>query len=435
MNVYEIISTKRNNGRLSPDEIAFIISRFTADGIPDYQMAAFLMAVYFRGMDHDEISCLTRAMTESGDVIDLSDIPGVKVDKHSTGGVGDGVSLVLAPLAACAGLVVPMMSGRALGHTGGTLDKLESIPGFRTSLSTDEYRQLLRRIGVAMIGQTATVAPADKKMYALRDVTATVDSIPLIAASIMSKKLAEGCDALVLDVKCGSGAFMKTQAEARTLAATMVAIGNKCGKKVTAFITDMDQPLGRAVGNALEVKQAIEVLKGRGPADFIELTLALAARMLVVGGIAGNNDTARTILLQCIRSGSALMHFEKMVEAQGGDPRVVDTPDTVLAVAPKETVVLSVRTGYVRAIDTQAVGMAAIALGAGRRKQDDRIDYGAGIIVEKKRGERVVAGEPLARLFSAATTDVSEAMAKIAGAYTIGDERPDPLPLIHAELD
>jgi pyrimidine-nucleoside phosphorylase/thymidine phosphorylase len=434
MNVCDTIYRKRRGERLSTDEIRCIVSRYTAGAIPDYQMSAFLMAVVLRGMDAAETAALTQAMTESGDVIDLSDIPGVKVDKHSTGGVGDGISLVLAPLAASAGVVVPMMSGRGLAHTGGTLDKLESIPGFRTDLNVDEYRGLLRRIGVAMVGQTDRVAPADKKIYALRDVTATVDSLPLISASIMCKKLAEGCDALVLDVKTGSGAFMQTLDEARALATAMVGIGSSCGKKIIALITNMNQPLGNAVGNALEIAQAIEVLKGGGPSDFIELTLELGVRMLLLGGIEKDKDRARARLVRCINSGSALAKFAQLIEGQGGDPRVIDRPDVVLPRAPEETMVISAQAGYVAAIDTRAVGMAAVMLGAGRATKDDRLDYGAGIIIRKKLGDRVESNEPLATLRHGARPGAAEARDRVLGAYRICENKLSLPPLVYEEI-
>jgi pyrimidine-nucleoside phosphorylase len=386
-------------------------------------------------MDPGETAVLTAAMTATGESIDLSDIPGVKVDKHSTGGVGDGVSLVLAPLVASAGVVVPMMSGRALAHTGGTLDKLESIPGFRTALTVEEYRDVLRRVGVAMIGQSERVAPADKRIYALRDVTATVDSLPLIAASIMCKKLAEGCDALVLNVTTGSGAFMTTLENARLLARAMVDIGASCGRKVVALITDMNQPLGAAVGTALEVRQAVEVLKGGGPADFVEVTLALGERMLALAGIEQDRARARARLARCLKDGSALKKFEQMVAAQGGDPRVAERPDQVLPRASKETPVCAPRAGYVAAIDTRAIGMAAVMLGAGRTTKDDRIDYGSGIIIGKKLGDRVELGEPLMRLACDERRDPAEAAERCRRAYAIADEKPAPLPLVYEEIE
>src|SRR3954469_8971479 len=365
MRTVDLIQRKRGGEELSPEEIEFLVNGYTNGEIPDYQMSSFLMAVYFKGMTDREVSRLTECMLHSGDTVDLSGVPGVKVDKHSTGGVGDKTSFIVAPLAAAAGVVVPMMSGRALGHTGGTLDKLESIPGLRTNLTIEEFRNQLSEIGLAFIGQTEQLAPADGKLYALRDVTATVESIPLIASSIMSKKLAEGIDALVLDVKVGSGAFMKSLEDARALAKTMISIGTQMGRKVTALITDMDQPLGRAVGNALEVIEAVEMLRGRAPADYTEITLALTAEMLVLGGEAKDEAEARAKLHEAIKSGAAVEQFKQIVSAQGGDPEAVD--DYARLPAASSTVdVPSPASGYVTRIDCEAVGLAAVALGAGR---------------------------------------------------------------------
>ncbi|HRY30624.1 MAG TPA: thymidine phosphorylase, partial [Elusimicrobiota bacterium] len=363
MNAYDIIFKKRNGGELSREEIEFFVKGVTAGDLPPEQAAAWLMAAFLKGLTKKEMVSLTTAMTHSGEILDLASVPGDKVDKHSTGGVGDGTSLVLAPLLSASGVVVPMMSGRALGHTGGTLDKLEAIPGFRVDLTADEFRRQLSSVGCAMIGQTAQVAPADKKLYALRDVTATVDSVTLIAASIMSKKLAEGTNALVLDVKTGSGAFMQKMKDARALAAAMTAIGNGAGVKTVALITNMDQPLGGVAGNALEIRQAVEVLKGGGPADFCELILTLGAWMLVLVKKARQPGEARKSLEPLLRDGRALEKFRDMVRAQGGDPAVADKPEALLPRARFQGAVPARRAGYVVKMDTRAIGMLVSGLG------------------------------------------------------------------------
>lgn len=399
MRVYDIIYKKRNSLELTSDEIKFIISSYTKGEIPDYQMAAFLMAVFIRGLSEKELAVLTTSMTESGEVMDLSEITAPKIDKHSTGGVGDGISLALAPLVASSGIVVPMMSGRGLGHTGGTLDKLESIPGFKVDLSADEFKKQLKEIGVAIIGQTEKVAPADKKIYALRDVTATVDSIPLIAASIMSKKLAEGCDGLVLDVKTGSGAFMKTFAQARELASVMVSIGKNSGKKMWAIISDMNQPLGNAIGNSLEIEQTIEVLKGKGPSDFKNLLIEIAARMLILGGIENNLEKAKSLAIKNINSGAALEKFSQMVTAQGGKAILAEKPKQTLPQSKFAEDIKSSDSGYITAIQTDAVGMCSLELGAGRFKKEDTIDYSAGIVLHKKIGDKTSKNEVLATFY------------------------------------
>jgi pyrimidine-nucleoside phosphorylase len=434
MNISDILAKKRDGSALSADEIRFFVDGYTAGAIADYQMSALLMAIEIRGMAGDETTALTRAMLLSGEVMDFSDIPGVKVDKHSTGGVGDGISLALAPLVASCGAVVPMMSGRCLGHTGGTLDKLESIPGFRVCLTPAECRKQLANIGVALFGQTETVAPADKKIYALRDVTATVESIALISASIMSKKLAEGCDALLLDVKTGSGAFMKNKDDARLLAQTMLSLGKSCGKKMAALITDMNQPLGNAVGNSLEVSQAIDILNGKGPADAAALTMELGARMLLLSGIARDTRSAKSMLEDALKKGRAREKFREIIEAQGGDVRVLDDPLKVLPHAKYTKDACAEKTGYVASIDTRAVGMASVLLSAGRLKKEDTIDPGAGIIVRKKIGDHVEAGEPLAVLHYSNDRNLVEAKQMLNGAYMIGDTRPELPPLIHEEL-
>jgi pyrimidine-nucleoside phosphorylase len=392
------------------------------------------MAIFFRGLSPVELGAWARAMLESGEVLDLSDLPGIKVDKHSTGGVGDKVSLSLAPLAAACGVPVPMISGRGLGHTGGTLDKLESIPGFKVNLSVADYRRLVRDVGACLIGQTATLAAADKKLYALRDVTATVDCIPLIASSIMSKKLAEGIDALVLDVKVGSGAFMKTAEDARTLARTMIAIGAQMKRKVVALLTDMDQPLGRAIGNSLEVEEAIAVLRGSAPADLTEITLALTAEMLVLGGKAKDEAGARKLLQKSISDGSALKKLEEIIAAQGGDPRVVGDL-SVLPQAKSRAVVAALRYGFVTGIDSEVVGLAAMALGAGRERVDSVIDHAVGFMLEKKVGERVAAGEPLVTVHYNDDAKLAYCQQRVLSAYTIGDAPLPPCPLVMERLE
>jgi pyrimidine-nucleoside phosphorylase len=435
MRMYDIIHRKRDGGRLTPAEVEFFVQGYTAGDIPDYQAAALLMAIYFRGLEDDELGWLTTAMTASGAVYDLSHIRAVKVDKHSTGGVGDGVSLSLAPLVASCGVAVPMMSGRALGHTGGTLDKLESIPGFRVSLTSEEFSAQLQSIGVAMIGQTPQIAPADRKLYALRDATATVESIPLIAASIMSKKLAEGTDALVLDVKTGSGAFMKTMEDAQRLAELMVRIGRHAGKKVRAVVSDMNQPLGRWVGNAVEVAQAVDILRGAGPPDITELVMLLGIRMLVVSGGARDEVSARASLTAKIRNGEGLEKFRRMVAAQGGNPRVADDPASVLPVAKHREPVVATRAGYVTAINTRAIGIAVSVLGAGRSSMDDGVDPAVGAHICKKHGDAVAVGEPLCWCHYSHDWRFEEAQRLIREAYRIDDERPArPYPLVHRDI-
>ncbi|MCI0571624.1 MAG: thymidine phosphorylase [Myxococcaceae bacterium] len=433
MTPYELIKAKREGRELAPGQVAAFIAGYTAGTIPDYQMSALLMAVFFRGLSSAELAAWTEAMLHSGEVLDLSDIPGLKVDKHSTGGVGDKVSLSLAPLAAACGVKVPMISGRGLGHTGGTLDKLESIPGFRVDLSVADYRRLVATVGACLIGQTATLAPADRKLYALRDVTATVDCIPLIASSIMSKKLAEGIDALVLDVKVGSGAFMKRIEDARTLARTMIDIGRRMGRTVIALLTDMDQPLGNAVGNALEVVEAVEMLRGRGPHDYTEVTLALTAEMLVLGGQARDEEEARARLKQAIADGSAVGKLKEIVAAQGGDARAIDD-FRLLPQASATTEVPSPGAGFVGAIDTEAVGLAAVALGAGRERTDSRIDPSVGFTLLKKVGDRVQLGEPLARIHHKGGSRVVDVEARLRAAYRIDHGKPTPRPLVLERL-
>ncbi len=434
MRAVDVIQRKRDGLALSREEIEFFIRGYTAGTIPDYQASAFTMAVFFRGMTPAETVALTEAMMRSGEVLDFSDLPGPKVDKHSTGGVGDKTSLILAPLAAACGVYVPMISGRGLGHTGGTLDKLESIPGFRVRLSLSEFRDVLRRSKMGLIGQTPEVAPADRKLYALRDVTSTVESRPLIAASIMSKKMAEGIDALVLDVKTGDGAFMKSFEDSKALAETMVEIGRGMGKRVAALITDMDQPLGRAVGNALEVVESIETLKGRGPKDLESLSIELAAWMLFLGGVAAHMDAARTRVRDALASGAGLRKFREIVELQGGDPHVIDDPQRLPRA--RETVPLRAdRDGRVTRIACRSVGQAGMLLGAGRETVDSVIDPAVGLVLHKKIGDLVILGEPLVTMHVNDPTRLEEVTTLLRDAIRVGPEAPARTALIHAVLD
>lgn len=433
MEAYAIIRKKRDGERLSPEEISWFIDRYVAGEVADYQAAAWLMAAYLRGLDAGETLALTEALARSGEQVDLAGIRGVKVDKHSTGGVGDKTTLVLAPLLAAAGAKVAKMSGRGLGHTGGTIDKLEAIPGFRTALERDEFMAQVNRTGVAVAAQTEKIVPADRKLYALRDVTATVDSIPLIAASVMAKKLACGADVIVLDVKTGSGAFMQDAAAAQELARLMVAIGKRAGRRVVALVTDMDQPLGYAVGNAIEVAEAIATLKGRGPLDLTELCLELGSRALCLGGLAVSLKAARARLEELLLSGQALGKFREWVAAQGGDPRVVDEPE-LLPQAPQKIPVLSPRAGYVVQINALAVGEAARALGAGRRRKEEGVDPAVGVLLVAKTGSRVEAGEPLAYIL-AREKGVAEAQELLAGAFTVAVNPPKTRPLVCAVVE
>jgi pyrimidine-nucleoside phosphorylase len=433
MRAVDVIMKKRDGISLTREEIRFFVDGVTDGTLPDYQTSSLLMAILLRGMTAEETAWLTDAMVHSGVRVDLGDIPGVKVDKHSTGGVGDKTSLILAPLAAACGVPVPMMSGRGLGHTGGTLDKLEAIPGFRVNLSLEEMKAALARTGCAMIGQTAQIAPADKKLYALRDVTGTVESIPLISASIMSKKIAEGIDALVLDVKTGSGAFMKTEADSRRLAESLVSIGNASGVRTEAIITAMDAPLGRAVGNALEVIECIDVLKGGGPQDLIDVSVELAARMLVLGKVAGDAAAAGQQVRRAIASGAGLDRFRQIIEVQGGDPKVVDDYQRMPHVAERHVVTAS-RAGYVTALDAELVGRASVALGAGRDRVEDPVDPAVGIMVAAKPGDEVRAGQPVLELHYRDRARLETAIRLTGLAITIGDERPAPGRLIVGEV-
>ena len=422
MRFVDAIAKKRDGAALSQNQIEAFVRGVTDGTIPDYQASALLMAIVLKGMSDEETAWLTDAMVRSGDRVDLSDIPGVKVGKHSTGGVGDKTSIVLAPIAAACGVVVPKMSGRGLGHTGGTLDKLESIPGFRITLTIDEFKSVLRDVGTSIIGQTATLAPADKKLYALRDVTATVESIPLISASIMSKKLAEGSNALVLDVKCGDGAFMKDVARARELAASMVAIGTQAGVRTEAVITDMDAPLGCAIGNSLEIIECLETLKGKGPADLTAVAVRLASRMVVLAGIAGDDRSASARVAHALESGRALETFARMVERQGGNPRVTENY-ALLPSAPARVVCSASHGGYVTALKAEAIGKASNVLGAGRAAVGEPIDHGVGVMVLARPGDHVARGQALVELHHR-DRGVDEALALCRRAIAIGDEPP-----------
>ncbi len=426
----DAIRKKRDAQEHTREEIEQLVAGYTRGQIPDYQVAAWLMAVVLKGMTRAETAALTEAMLRSGEVLDLSSLPGVKVDKHSTGGVGDKTSLVLAPVAAAGGLLVPMISGRGLGHTGGTLDKLEAIPGFNVNLALPEFLRVLRQNGCAMIGQTAEIAPADKKLYALRDVTATVESSYLICASIMSKKLAEGIDALVLDVKTGSGAFMKKREDAAFLAELMVETGQRMGKKVVALLTNMDQPLGRKVGNALEVEECVEVLHGQGPDDLRQLCLELCGWMFQLGGASASVEDGKKLAGEIIASGRGLEKFREMVKLQGGDARVVDDVAR-LPQAKHKTEVLSPREGFVAAIQCEQVGIASMLLGGGREKKEDSIDPAVGLVLHKKVGDRVARGEPLCTIHYNAEARVAAARQMIEASYRISNQSAAAQPLVH----
>jgi len=434
MNVAQLIERKRDGGVLLPDEIRALIAGFTAGSVADYQMSAMAMAVFFRGLEPEELAVWTDAMMRSGEVVDLSAIPGKKIDKHSTGGVGDKVSLCLAPLVAACGLKVPMVSGRGLGHTGGTLDKLEAIPGFRVDLDLAHFARQIGEIGVCMIGQTTTLDPADRKLYALRDVTGTVASRDLICSSIMSKKLAEGIDGLVLDVKVGSGAFMKTMEDARLLAGSMIAIGQRLGKQVRALLTDMSQPLGRQIGNACETIEAIEVLRGEGPADLVELTLELGAEMLVLGGLARTLEEGRAQQRQAIRSGEALTVLRRMIAAQHGDPAAVD--DFSLFPRATQRFLLTAPTaGRLVRIDTDELGWAGVELGAGRERVDSAIDPGVGMELLVRLGDELDAGEPVLVVSYNEEDRLARALRRLGRAFEIVPEgEVSLLPLVRERL-
>ena len=424
MRMYDIIMKKRNGKVLSEQEIRYFVNGYTKGDIPDYQVSALMMAIYFQGMNEEETLALTMAMKESGDELDLSGIDGVKVDKHSTGGVGDKTSLALTPMVAACGIPVAKMSGRGLGHTGGTIDKLESFKGFSTAISKETFVENVNEIGIAIMGQTADLAPADKKLYALRDVTATVDNMSLIASSIMSKKLAAGADAIVLDVKTGSGAFMKTSEDAKALAEEMTKIGNNAGKKTIAVVSDMDQPLGFAVGNALEVKEAIDTLKGRGPEDFVELVMTLGTQMLIAGGKAGSEAEARKMLQETIDSGSALKKLAEFVKAQGGDANAIY--DTSLL--PRASIVEPVfiqETGYIEHIECDEVGVCSLMLGGGRETKDSEIDLSVGILLTRKVGEYVDRGDIVAYIHGNSHEKIRAARKRLLDAYTISVVKPE----------
>ncbi len=425
----ELIAKKRDGGALSDDEVGRLVSALGSGELADYQMSAFLMAVFFRGMTDGETVALTKAMLHSGDVIDLGDVPGKKVDKHSTGGVGDKVSIALAPLVAACGVKVPMVSGRGLGHTGGTLDKLEAIPGFSVSLDVDAFRRIVREVGCCMIGQTARVAPADKRIYALRDVTATVESIPLIVASILSKKLAEGIDGLVLDVKVGRGAFMKTEADARKLAEALVRVGTAAGKQVVALLTDMTAPLGRTIGNAIETREAIEVLHGKGPADLVHCTKALGVEMLLLGGAAASAEDATRKLDDAIASGRAVEVLERMIAAQKGDAQVARDPGRL----PRAEHVVPVTAdtgGFIAAIDALELGLAAVAMGAGRTRADQAVDPVVGIELAAQLGDHVRVGDPIALLHVRKPADAEAVKERVERAITIACAASSERPLV-----
>jgi pyrimidine-nucleoside phosphorylase len=425
----DVIRKKRDGQALDPAEIEAFVAGVTSGAWPDYQASALLMAIVLRGMNADETACLTRAMALSGARLDLSDLPGVKVDKHSTGGVGDKTTLVLAPLAAACGVVVPKMSGRGLGHCGGTLDKLESIPGFRVGLSLEEFRAALRKVGCALAGQTKEIAPADKKIYALRDVTATVESIPLITASVMSKKIAEGIDAVVIDVKCGRGAYMKTRDDSRRLAESLVATGAANGVRTTALVTAMAVPLGRAVGNALEVIECLETLKGNGPRDLEALSVTLAVRMLLLAGVVASAAEAEAKVRAALTSGRGLEKFREVIAQQGGDPRVVDDY-RLLPAAPQRALVRAERTGHVAQLDAERIGRATMLLGAGRDRVEDAIDPGVGAVVLVARGQQVGAGEGLLEVHYRDGARLQRALPLLEEACVIGDAAPPEQPQI-----
>ncbi len=428
MRMYDIIRKKRDGGQLSKEEINFFIDGYVSGEIPDYQASALLMAIFFNGMSFDETVALTFAVRDSGQRLDFSSIDGIRVDKHSTGGVGDKTSLVVAPLVASLGVKVAKMSGRGLGHTGGTIDKLESIPGFKTDLSEEEFLKNVNEIGVCIVGQNKDLAPADKKLYALRDVTATVDSLPLVVSSIMGKKLAADDDCIVLDVKTGSGAFAKTMEDSRTLARTMVEIGKHAGKKMLALITDMDRPLGYAIGNTLEVKEAIDTLCGHGPADFTEICVILATNMLYLAG-KGTLDECEKFVKGAIKDGSALETFRKMVSAQGGDVECIDNPDK-FAKAPYTMSVKAQKSGYIQRVDTEGYGIASLLLGAGRNTKEESIDFSAGILLKKKTGDYVTEGDEIAIMHTSDEKRFAPALEKFCLSTIIGDSAPKKRPIV-----
>ena len=432
MRMYDLIMKKRNGGELTKEEIHYLIPEYVKGNIPDYQMAAFLMAVYYQGMTEAETLAMTLEVAHSGDMVDLSGIEGIKVDKHSTGGVGDKTTLVVGPIVAACGVKVAKMSGRGLGHTGGTIDKLEAIPGFQTTRSREEFFDTVNRVGISVIGQSGNLTPADKKMYALRDVTATVDSIPLIAVSIMGKKLAAGSDCITLDVKTGSGAFMKSVEDSVALAKEMVAIGENAGRRVTALITNMDIPLGYAIGNSLEVIESVETLKGNGPEDLTQVSIELAADMLQLAGL-GSKEACRKKAWEVIENGEALNRLLAMVKAQGGNPEVIQDP-SLFALAPYTMEVLAPEAGYITHMDTESCGIASAMLGAGRETKDSTIDYGAGIVLKKKTGDHLQKGDVLAVLYASRKELFENASKRFLSAISISPEALEKEPLIYAHV-
>lgn len=440
MNTYDLIMKKRDGEALTPDEINYIVENYTHGSIPDYQMAAFLMAVYFQGMTHQETTDFTMAMADSGERLDLSPIKGVKIDKHSTGGVGDKTSLIIGPILASLGVPVAKMSGRGLGHTGGTIDKLEGIPGFQTSISKEQFMEQVNEIGLSIVGQTANLAPADKKIYALRDVTATVDNVSLIAASIMSKKLAAGADGIVLDVKCGSGAFMKTLEDARILAKTMVAIGTNAGKKTVALITDMNEPLGNSVGNILEVKEAIDCLKGNGETRLMEVSKALACQMLILAGKTMNEQYAMDMIDNAISTGKALCKLKEFVKAQGGDDSYIDDVSKFPTASVKKTIYGkdllrdNQQNGYLCTCDNQEIGMTSLVLGGGRETKESEIDLTVGIRLEKHLGDFITADDVVATLYGNDDIKMKNAIIRFTSAYKVSKEAVNPNPIIYETI-
>lgn len=423
MRMYDIIHKKREGGQLTREELRFFVQGFTRGEIPDYQASALLMAIFFRGMTRRETGDLTLEMAGSGDRVDLSALPGVKVDKHSTGGVGDKTSLIIGPIAAACGVTIAKMSGRGLGHTGGTVDKLESIPGLRTDIPRQEFFDIVKRTGLSIIGQSGNLCPADKKLYALRDVTATVESLPLIASSIMSKKIAAGADAILLDVKVGSGAFMKTLEDSRALAREMVRIGSQVGRQTVALITDMDMPLGRKIGNALEVQEAVEVLSGKGDHRLRSLCLELSANMVYLGRQAETMEGARAKAVEAVRSGGALEKLRQMAEAQGGDPSYITNPEK-FTISPACVEIAAPQGGYITRLDAEGCGLAAVELGAGRETKESPIDPGAGIILMKNKGDRVEKGQPIARLYAQSKALCRRGEERFFQALEVGPQTP-----------
>ena len=429
MRMYDIIHKKREGGELTREELRFFVQGFTRGEIPDYQASALLMAIFFRGMTRRETGDMTLEMAGSGDRVDLSALPGIKVDKHSTGGVGDKTSLIIGPIAAACGVTIAKMSGRGLGHTGGTVDKLESIPGLRTDIPRQEFFDIVKRTGLSIIGQSGNLCPADKKLYALRDVTATVESLPLIASSIMSKKIAAGADAILLDVKVGSGAFMKTLEDSRALAREMVRIGSQVGRQTVALITDMDMPLGRKIGNTLEVQEAVEVLSGKGDHRLRSLCLELSANMVYLGRRAETMEEARTKAVEAVRSGGALEKLRQMTEAQGGDGSYITNPEK-FTISPACVEIAAPQAGYITRLDAEGCGLAAVELGAGRETKESPIDFGAGIVLMKNKGDRVEQGQPIARLYAQSEALCRRGEERFFQALEVGPQAPQTGPMI-----